>query len=92
MKKIKLNAWINILMVIVFIPIAVSGVVLKYDLPKGSKRAGEAFWGLIRHDWLTMHDITSLIFTILIITHLLLHLKWIQCLPKLIKNQKKCDE
>lgn len=88
MKKIKINAINNILIFISFVLIAISGLVLKFELPQKNRGAG-LFWGWQQHDWLAVHDITGLVFTILIIVHLLLHVKWIRALPQILGTSRK---
>jgi hypothetical protein len=85
----KTNAIVDILAGISFFFSALSGLVLKFILPRGSGKLGETVIGLYRENWLSMHDTSSIIFIILIIIHLVLHWKWILCIPKFFKKNKR---
>jgi hypothetical protein len=77
MKRVTMNAFIDIGCLVTFIPSLISGMVLYLVLPEGGGRAGWAtYLGVTRHDWITLHDYTSLAFTVLLIIHLLLHWKF----------------
>jgi len=75
MKRITINALIDIGCLIMFIPSLISGLVLYLVLPSGGGRGNSwaMYLGISRSQWLTMHDYTSLLFTALLIIHLLLH-------------------
>ena len=78
MKRITINALIDIGCLITFIPSLISGLVLYLVLPSGGGRGSSwaMYLGITRNQWLTMHDYTSLLFTALLIIHLLLHWKF----------------
>ena len=95
MKKIQLNAFVNIVAFIAVLISLVSGIVLWQALPHGSGFRGgrgflaeQFFWGLDRSAWLDLHYISSLAFGILVIYHLILHWNWIKCLPKIFSRKK----
>lgn len=75
MKRITINALVDISCLIMFIPSLVSGLVLYLVLPEGGGRGSgwAAYLGIARNQWVTMHNNTSLIFAALLIIHLLLH-------------------
>ncbi len=97
MRRITVNALIDIGCLITFIPSFVSGVVLFFFLPSGGGRgAGHAVWlGLFRDQWLTMHNYWSLAFSALIIIHLILHWMYFRNIRKCLSPGKKeaetCD-
>ena len=74
MKRMTLNAVIDLLSLLAFIPSLISGLVLYLVLPSGGGRGSglSAFLGIYRNEWATIHDISSLIFAALLIIHLLL--------------------
>ena len=92
MNKVKVNAIVDIIMFAVFVPCVYSAFVLKFVLtinrmmgantPTGSLM----HLGLKRWQWRSMHDITGWIFIVLVIIHLLLHLRWIMSIPKFFKK------
>jgi hypothetical protein len=77
MKRITINALVDIGCLVTFIPSLVSGLVLFFVLPEGGFRSGWAVYlGLTRREWIGMHNTTSLAFAALLIIHLLLHGKF----------------
>jgi hypothetical protein len=92
MKRITLNAWIDIGCLVTFIPSLITGLVLYLIVPEGSGR-GAGYLGILRTQWISLHNYTSLAFTLLLIIHLLLHVKFFQnignCL--LTGDKKSCE-
>lgn len=79
-------------MFIAFIPTLLSGVVLYGFLPEGGRFSGQAvFMGLSRQVWMTMHDRWGIIFSILVILHLLLHYKFLRVLPACFRKSAKAE-
>jgi hypothetical protein len=78
LKRITINALVDLGCLITFIPSLISGLVLYLVLPSGSGRGSGwvVFWGLPRNQWVTMHNNSSLFFAALLIVHLLLHWKF----------------
>jgi len=77
MKRITINALVDIGCLITFIPSLVSGLVLYLVLPEGGFRSGWAtYLGITRTQWVAMHNNTSLVFAALLIIHLVLHWKF----------------
>lgn len=78
MKKIKINYFIDILMIFLFLIVAGSGIVLYFFLPSGERRAGwRSFLGIPRHSFSDIHELAGLLFLFLLLIHIILHLKWI---------------
>jgi hypothetical protein len=78
MKRVTINALIDIGCVITFILSLITGLVLYFVLPSGGGRGNSyaVYLGITRSQWLTMHDYTSLVFASLLIIHILLHGKF----------------
>ena len=78
MKRITINALVDIGCLVAFIPSLISGLVLYLVLPSGGGRGSgwTLFLGISRNQWLVMHDNASLIFAALLIVHMLLHWKF----------------
>lgn len=93
MKRITVNALVDIGCLIAFIPSLVSGLVLYLVLPSGGGRGSgwETYLGIARNQWLTMHNNTSLVFTALLIIHLLLHWNFFRHIGRHL-NPKEKDE
>lgn len=91
----KLNLSIDIIMFVVMMIIAGIGFMIKYVLVPGFKRNeiyGKDlelyFWGLERHQWGTIHLILSFTLLFLLLLHIILHWKMIQCIyKKMISNK-----
>jgi hypothetical protein len=75
LKRVTLNALVDIGCLITFILSLITGLVLYFFLPSGGGRGGSwvTWLGITRHDWVLFHDITSFVFAALLVIHLLLH-------------------
>jgi len=91
MRRITINALIDIGCLITFVPSLVSGLVLFFVLPSGGGRGGShaVYLGLFRDQWLTMHNYWSLAFSALIIIHLILHWMYFWNIRKCLSPNKK---
>ena len=78
MKKITVNALVDIGCLITFVPSLATGIVLYHFLPSGGGRGGSwvTWMGIVRSDWVVLHDVTSFAFALLVIVHLLQHWKF----------------
>jgi len=85
MRRITINALVDIGCLIAFIPSLISGLVLYFVLPSGGGRGSgwATYLGIARNQWVTMHNNWSLIFSALLIIHLILH--WMY-----FRNIRKC--
>ena len=98
MRRITINALIDIGCLITFIPSLVSGLVLFFVMPSGGGRgSGQlVYLGLVRDQWLNMHNYWSLAFSALLIIHLLLHWMYFRnirkCLAPGSKTEDTCRE
>ena len=79
--KNKIQIVANILMFVDFLIVAGSGFILKYVYPAGKKsgQAGVIFL-LDRFGWLKVHDVTTILFLIFVLIHLILNWVWIKSL------------
>ena len=95
MRKITINALVDIGCLVTFIPSLISGLVLYLVLPSGGGRGGGSgvYLGIARDQWLNMHNYTSRVFAALIIIHLLLHWMYFRNIRKclIVKNKAACD-
>ncbi len=91
MKRITVNALVDIGCLITFIPSLITGMVLYFFLPSGEGRGGSwvTCMGITRHDWILYHDIASFAFAALLIIHLLLHWKFFRNISKSLKPEGK---
>lgn len=92
MKRIHLNAIVDLLAVPALLLSVFAGIVPWMILPSGGgPRAGRQaahalFLGLTRGEWRDIHVYASIAFGGLILVHLLLHWRWFLCLPRLFSR------
>ena len=95
MKRVTINALVDIACLITFIPSLVTGLVLYFYLPSGTGRGGNwvTWLGVSRNTWVLWHDIASFAFAFLLIVHLLLHWRFFTAIPKSVRpGQIEKDE
>jgi hypothetical protein len=94
MKRVTINALVDIGCLITFIPSLISGLVLYLVLPEGGGRGSgwATYLGIARNQWVTMHNNTSLVFAALLILHMLLHWKFFRHLGRNLKPEGKEPE
>lgn len=85
MERSKINYIVDMLMVLSFFVVAVTGLVLFLFL---NGRGGGRFFGSIRHTYVSIHNWSGMIFIILVIVHLILHWDWIVCMTKNVFAKK----
>ena len=83
MKRVTINALVDIGCLVTFIPSLVSGLILYLFLPEGRGQGWATYLGITRTQWVTMHNYVSLVFAALLIIHLLLHFSY-------FRNIRKC--
>jgi len=91
MKRVTLNALVDIGCVVTFVPSLLTGLVLYFFLPSGGGRGNSwtTWMGITRYDWILIHDIASFAFAALLIIHLLLHWKFFRHINRAISPQPK---
>ena len=95
MKRLHLNAPIDAFAFAGFMALAVTGLVLRFQLPPGSggmvgrglgrgaaHRPIELLWGLTRHEWDNYNDWIAVGLLAVLSVHLMLHWKWIICVVR----------
>jgi len=94
MKRVKFNALVNVVGFAAFVVLAGTGLVELFLLPPGTGGRGSGHGpsvtvlGLGRHGWGDIHSVAGLVFLAVIALHLVLHWRWIRCLPRLLKSPK----
>jgi len=95
MKRIAINALVDIGCLVTFIATLLTGLVLYLYLPSGGGRGGSwvTWMGITRHDWVLWHDIVGFAFAALLIIHLLLHANFFRTVRTCFRSQEKdsCD-
>ena len=97
MKKARLNAFVDIIALILLIPTMFSGAVTLWILPSGGFgfRGGTGltqdalFWGLNRQEWREIHDFAGIIFFLIMALHLLLHWKYFRNIHKQLQSKRE---
>jgi hypothetical protein len=91
MRRITINALVDIGCLITFIPSLISGLVLYLVLPEGGGRGSgwATYLSIPRNQWVTMHNYTSLLFAALLILHLLLHWKFFRNIISILAGKEK---
>ncbi len=95
MKRITINAIVDIGCLITFIPTLITGLVLYLVLPSGGGRGNSwvTYLGIARHEWVTIHNYSALVFAALLIIHMLLHWKFFRHIGKALKpGEKEADD
>lgn len=88
MQKIKINVIVNGFSFLSLLVVFATGIALWVFMP-GSKGAGRvSLWGLDRHVWKDWHNWGGVIFTGLMLLHLILHFSWIKSIPKFFSKQE----
>jgi Domain of unknown function (DUF4405) len=95
MRRVQVNAIIDAIALVVFMALASTGLVLRWQLPPGSgeafgrgmgRRAGERsvdlLWGLTRHEWGDYHYWIAVGLLAVLSVHLFLHWNWIVCVVR----------
>jgi hypothetical protein len=97
MKKARLNAFVDLIALILLIPTMLSGAVTLWILPSGGSgfRGGAGltedalFWGLNRQEWREIHDFVGLIFFLVMALHLLLHWRYFRNIHKQLQSKRE---
>ena len=76
MNKLKLNYFIDVLLIISFVIVAITSIILFFKL--GSK-----------HSLGGIHNISGMLFILLSLIHLGLHFNWFICITKSFFNKEK---
>jgi cytochrome b subunit of formate dehydrogenase len=87
MVKPKINYITDLILLIVFLITAITGLVL-FFMPTGPKSSLTSFLGIIKHTWTDIHNWVGIAFILIVMLHFLLHWKWFIAMTKNIFNKK----
>ncbi|MBD3616487.1 MAG: DUF4405 domain-containing protein [Gracilimonas sp.] len=87
MRKNTQNIVIDATLFLCLLVLLFTGVIMYVLLPPGSGE--KAFISLSRHDWGDIHFWTAVIFTLILVIHLVLHSAWIVNSYNLFKKKKR---
>lgn len=89
MKRSTLLILIDLLVALIFIALAATGVIIHYTLPAGSGHSA-TLWGLGRHGWGDLHFWIAITGVALIVLHVALHWGWVcATTPRLVGMKPK---
>ncbi|QYZ79377.1 DUF4405 domain-containing protein [Methanofollis formosanus] len=104
MQKRQINAVIDLALLVAFIIVGLTSVVLFFFLPSGGGGFGwvhagtgatnlRVFLGVTRGQWVDLHNITGLIFMVLMIVHIVLHIPFYRTIRRCLSGSgnEKCD-
>ncbi|WP_298666673.1 DUF4405 domain-containing protein [uncultured Methanofollis sp.] len=100
MRKRQINAIIDLALLASFSVIALSSIVLFFFLPSGGGgwsfvHAGtgatnlRVFLGVTRGQWVDLHNITGLLFMVLMVTHIALHVPYYRNIRSCLSSTEK---
>ncbi|MFC1742032.1 DUF4405 domain-containing protein [Nanoarchaeota archaeon] len=82
--------WIDFTMLITFLVTAITGIVMFFLLPGGTKLGPlRAVFGVTRQAWRDVHNWAGIIMLVLVLIHLALHWRWIIDTTRNIFQKKK---
>jgi hypothetical protein len=93
MSKTKLNYWLDVVIGLAFLISAATGIAFLF-LGSGGYQGGRnlayqtVFLGLPREVWKDLHTLGSLVMTVGVGVHLVLHANWITCVTKRLMPKK----
>jgi cytochrome b subunit of formate dehydrogenase len=95
MDKVKINYFIDVLLALSFVIVAITSLIIFFFLPSGVRQAGyQTFWGITKRVWSQIHTISGLSMIALSLIHLILHFNWFVCITKTFfkKKSKECKK
>ena len=78
----RLNAAVDLLGLLLFVPVAITGIVIFFVFPNGGFQGGrnplyvDAYMGISRGDWVAVHDYLRMVFILLMAVHIALHWRY----------------
>jgi hypothetical protein len=81
MKKVKVNYFVDLLLVISGLISIVSGVIM-FFAPSGPGSSLFTFLGVTKHSWGEWHKWSGMTMAVLVILHFILHWKWFIAMTK----------
>jgi uncharacterized membrane protein len=90
MEKTKINYFIDVLIGILFLITAITGLIIFFFLPSGVSRGSyQTFLGIAKYKWSSLHDYAGIGMIIFTFVHMLLHINWFVCMTKNMFQKKK---
>jgi cytochrome b subunit of formate dehydrogenase len=82
MERERLNYWIDVVLLISFLIVAVTGLVMYFAFVSASPGEGRGvtFLGTSKTAWIPWHDYSGIIMIVFVLAHLVLHFNWLKCM------------
>ncbi len=80
--KSRLNFWLDVTILTLFMLTALTGLILWLILPHGRGNQSSAFFFIARITWIEIHNWTGLLTLAGLSVHISLHWKWITCVAR----------
>ncbi len=94
MNRTNLNYVVDVILTVLFLAVAITGFVMLLALPSGVPQGRyQEFIGITKATWAQMHNVSSILMTVLMVVHIALHKRWIYCTTRNIfkKEDKNCE-
>ncbi|WMW24562.1 DUF4405 domain-containing protein [Methanolobus sediminis] len=79
----KLNYYVDILLAVLFIVVAITGFVLYLVIPSGVRQGRyQEFIGITKVTWTLIHNRSAILLTLLTGLHFVLHKRWMCCMTR----------
>jgi hypothetical protein len=90
MRRGTMNAIVDTILGILFVPSLISALVLFFVLPSGGQGGESAvFLSVERSVWVTVHNYTGLLFIAFLIVHLVLHYRYLRHLDRHVAGSSR---
>ncbi|RKY08415.1 MAG: hypothetical protein DRP65_09140 [Planctomycetota bacterium] len=100
MSRSTLNFILDLVSFLNLLGLTITGFIMKYVLPPGTSGMGRALhggtgrgiqvkelWLMTRHEWGSIHFYLAVVFVVLMITHVILHWRWIKSYAKSVASR-----
>ncbi|WP_406659617.1 DUF4405 domain-containing protein [Methanolobus sp. ZRKC3] len=93
MNRAKLNYLLDLLLTMLFIIVAFTGFFMYVAIPGGVPRGRyQEYMGISKATWTLIHNRSSIMFTIGIALHVILHKRWISCITATLLNKRENEQ
>ncbi|WP_135612338.1 DUF4405 domain-containing protein [Methanococcoides sp. AM1] len=94
MNRTRTNYIVDTILLLLFIIVAFTGFFMYLVIPEGIPQGRyQVYMGLTKTTWTMIHNRSSILLTVFIAIHFILHWKWISCIKaNLFRKSKRGDE
>ncbi|SFM17407.1 DUF4405 domain-containing protein [Methanolobus profundi] len=92
MNRTKLNYSIDLVLIILFLIVAITGAVMYFMMPSGVPRGRyQEYIGITKATWTLIHNRSAFLMILFTGIHLALHKKWMCCVTKNVLRKEDTD-